>query len=210
MNTAWNFGPKFKEHFVRSFARDAVNSEIRFPSIVPLNTLSLDVLNSEMCVLPADLSEFLFGKIKEKFLEENKQIKGHMCNLPVINTNDNVLHCEECQVEIFRVYARCENCYLQRELGTESNCFFCLQCGEQHGCQPRQMKFVQKFTVEAFAAMGRNFNEFRKRGSISQSVTELLWTHRREKPIPKRQRRRGMTDSPMKKVKMAPQEGTSS
>jgi hypothetical protein len=64
INSSWNFGSKDLLQIKSSYERFEINKEIQFNSLVKMNTLVLDYLNSEMKSVPDDLFEFCDEKIR--------------------------------------------------------------------------------------------------------------------------------------------------
>lgn len=70
INSSWNFGTKDLLQIKSSFERDDINKEINFPSLVKLNTLIFDYLNSEMSGVSNEIFEFC-DKIIRKAIEKS-------------------------------------------------------------------------------------------------------------------------------------------
>ena len=173
-NTAWNFGPKIRENFARSFERDFINQAIQFKSLVPMNLLSLDLLNNELKTLNIDLVDYLKEAIilKNSSEEELYHLSG-LSNIEVNNT-DNVIHCEECYMETFRIYYKCLKCVDNRYRGGNKYCFFCYSCMKNHGkkCKGAIVP-VQKFKKRDFNELITNI-DLRCEGKLFEYNFEAL------------------------------------
>lgn len=158
-NTAWNFGPKTRENFVRSFERDYINQAIKYKSLVPMNILSLDLLNNELETLNIDLVEYLKEAIILKNASEVDLYRmSGLSNIEVNNT-DNAIHCEECYMETFRIYYKCVRCTNNRYRGGVKHCFFCYSCMKNHGAKCKgTIVPVQKFKKSDFNELIKNID----------------------------------------------------
>ena len=148
-NTAWNFGPKYLNNFIKSFERDFINRAIQYKSLVPMYLLSLDLLNNEMNTLDIGLVEYLKDAILAKENEENFLWVDSKYKNIELNNVDNVIHCESCYLEIFRLYYKCKKCVENRFAGGNKTCFFCYFCVGLHskectGTVVAAQKFLRK------------------------------------------------------------------
>ena len=173
-NTAWNFGPKTRENFKRSFERDFINQAIKYKSLVPMNILSLDILNNELETLNIDLIEYLKEAIILKSSsEEDLYSMSGLSNIEVNNT-DNAIHCEECYLETFRYYYKCVRCMDNRYRGGTKHCFFCYSCMKNHkGKCKESIVPVQKFNKRSFNKLIKNI-ERRSEGKPCECNFEAL------------------------------------
>lgn len=128
VNSAWNFGSKRLINFKRSYEREKINKSINFRSIVPMNLLALDLLNHELSSLDIELVDYLKKQIIGKAKEEKNIIDLAKVKKTEVNNIDNVIHCENCYLELFRIYFRCEKCVKNRLNGGKKICFFCFLC----------------------------------------------------------------------------------
>jgi hypothetical protein len=158
-NTAWNFGPKRFKNFAASFERDFINQAIRFKSLVPMNLLSLDLLNNEMATLDLNLAEFLREAIILKDTNEKTLLKESGLLKLEKNNTDNVIHCEICYLETFRIYYKCSKCVENRYAGGNKLCFFCFNCMKNHlkTCKGPIIP-VQKFTKSDLSKLTTNLD----------------------------------------------------
>ena len=96
INSSWNFGTKDLLQIKSSFERFNINKEIHFNSLVKMNTLILDYLNSEMKTIPDDLFDFCYEKMLialENSFQEINNINRHfnkkklkLCKEPYVIT----------------------------------------------------------------------------------------------------------------------------
>ena len=148
-NTAWNFGPKYLNNFIKSFERDFINRAIQYKSLVPMYLLGLDLLNNEMNTLDIGLIEYLKEAILSKEKEENDLFVDSKYKNIELNNEDNVIHCESCYLETFRLYYKCKKCVENRFAGGNKVCFFCYFCAGLHskecsGTVVAAQKFMRK------------------------------------------------------------------
>lgn len=149
-NTAWNFGPKLLNNFKRSFERNWINWVISYKSLVPMHILALDLLNSELDSLDIGLVQLFKEEIQVKNKEEIEEFQESKLKSVILHNLDNVINCEVCYIELFRIYYRCERCMKNRLKGSEDKCFFCWNCvSKEHrnNCKGK-VQAVEKFTEE--------------------------------------------------------------
>lgn len=148
-NSAWNFGPKLLPNFIKSYEREYINQAIKYRSLVPMNILALDLLNEELATLDIGLVEYLRSGIENKAKDEQEVLETSGIKEIEINNNDNVIHCEACYRELFRVYYKCKRCEENRKKGGMKKCFFCLDCvrNSHRRCRGKVCA-VKKFEME--------------------------------------------------------------
>jgi hypothetical protein len=74
VNSSWNFGTKDLLQIKSSFERYAINSEIKFHSLVKMKTLILDYLNIELMTIPNDIFQFCDETIRKAIAYSNEEI----------------------------------------------------------------------------------------------------------------------------------------
>jgi hypothetical protein len=90
INSSWNFGSKDLLQIKSSYERFNINKEIQFNSLVKMNTLVLDYLNSEMKSVPDDLFEFCDEKIRMAIANSFQEVDN-------INRHFNKQHINICK-----------------------------------------------------------------------------------------------------------------
>ena len=175
-NTAWNFGPKLFNNFVRSFERDWINKAIEFKSLVPMHVLAMDLLNSEVNTLDFGLVELLRDQIRYKNQEEMEICTNSALGPLQLNNSDNVINCENCYAEMFRVYYKCNKCANKRLKGIDEKCFFCYECATKIHAAVCKSKIapVQKFSEKMFDMLEENI-ERRCKGEKVSPIPELIF-----------------------------------
>lgn len=105
VNSSWNIGPKTLKQFQAAYQRNALNQSIGVESLVQLNTLALDLLNSELSSLPLDLVQYLQVQLTEHFDREKALLDA--CKLPALGVfpGHQVRRCEACKEEVIYAYA---------------------------------------------------------------------------------------------------------
>ena len=148
-NSAWNFGPKLLPNFIKSYERNYINTAIKYRSLVPMNILALDLLNQELSTLDIGLVEYLRSGIENKARDEQEVLEMSGIGEVEVNNNDNVIHCEACYQELFRVYYKCKRCEENRKKGGMKKCFFCFYCMKNSHRRCRgKVCAVKKFEME--------------------------------------------------------------
>jgi len=111
VNSSWNIGPKTLNQFEAAYSRKALNESIGVESLVQLNTLALDLLNSELSSLPIDLVKYLRSRLNEQFEEEKRLLDA--CKLPALGVfpGHQVRRCESCKREVLYAYAASVQAY---------------------------------------------------------------------------------------------------
>ena len=172
-NTSWNFGPKYLSNFQKSVERDYINRAINLKSLVPINILSMDLINNEIENLDLGLIEYLKVGILNKSSEELEIFSQSGLKVLIQNSSDNVLHCEICYQELFRIYYKCLKCVDNRMNGGGKKCFFCFHCIKTaHGRCKGKMVAVEKFGQKDFDELIRQV-ELRCEGKDCKSVDGL-------------------------------------
>lgn len=175
-NTAWNFGPKYLNNFIKSFERDCINRAIHYKSLVPMHLLSLDLLNNEINTLDIGLVEYLKDAILAKDKEEFELWNDSVYKSIELNNSDNVIHCEICYLEIFRVYYKCKKCVKNRFAGGNKVCFFCFFCIEIHCVECKGgIVATQKFIRKDLMKLVKNIDRRCKGDVLVMGVESLKY-----------------------------------
>lgn len=174
-NTAWNFGPKYLKNFQKSIERDYINKAIKYKSLVPMNILSLDLINNEIETLDIGLLEYLRDGILNKFDEDFEVFKQSGFGELLKNSMDNVIHCEMCYQELFRIYYKCLKCEQRRLNGCKVSCFFCYYCIKNiHKRCKGKIEAIEKFSQEDFDKLLKEIDQ-RCEGKPCKSVESIKY-----------------------------------
>jgi hypothetical protein len=132
INTSWNFSHKDCKSLNHSMDRYELNTEIKFKSLVPMQTLILDILNHEMYDLSKEYVQtcikYLEKTINEainKKSEINKELQQKNLNISLVKEPDDSFgqNCDNCNIEIFNYWGHCEICSKETE-----KYILCLNC----------------------------------------------------------------------------------
>ena len=150
INTSWNFSSKEGFDIKCSMDRYEINKTIKLRSLVPMMTLLMDMLNSEMFKLNYDYvkycSEYLIPRVQESIdrfepLKEEFQNPSGKYNLGIFKEDElyMVENCEICLKEIFHVWAYCQICSKTKE-----QFIACLDCFRSHltKCYNPKLQFI--------------------------------------------------------------------
>lgn len=177
VNSAWNFGRKKLLNFKKSYERENINKSIKYRSLVPMNLLALDLLNYELKDLEIGLVNFLKTNIMVKGTEEKTILGLAKMKKIELNNTDNVIHCEYCYLELFRVYYKCAKCEKNRFAGGNKICFFCFECMKdthKKGCKGH-ITAVERFKEADFEKLVK-LVERRVGGEVVEgNVFELMY-----------------------------------
>ena len=115
VNSAWNFGDKQFDDFKAALERYAINEEIKYQNLVPMYSLIIAYLNSELSTQDDyKLLEYLYSNLKLKLdKEHSKQLRIKSFNKNVTKDNVNVIiFCDSltCKREILNNFAVCRSC----------------------------------------------------------------------------------------------------
>eukprot|EP00742_Colponemidia_sp_Colp-10_P007636 GILJ01008230.1.p1 GENE.GILJ01008230.1~~GILJ01008230.1.p1 ORF type:complete len:1309 (+),score=160.60 GILJ01008230.1:159-3929(+) len=182
INSSWNFGTMDLQQLQSSFERYDKNREIGFQSLVPMYTLSFDLLTRKRDVLPLDLYEFLLTRLSNMVNDEIKTTQ----NYPLIQpepAGSMVVYCERsgCKSEIFNHYFWCTACSDKMDSCPDKSknlpTIFCSTCAVEH-----QLRRKHEFTVFRkmdMAQLESYMNQFRatylrRTGQIGDSEYESM------------------------------------
>ncbi len=158
INTSWNFSHKDSYSLKLSMDRYNINKKIHFRSLVPMNTLILDILNHEMISLDYSYIEtckkYIIPTINESIKELNSikdelSAKDDKHKIALIQEPDEYLvqNCEECLNETFNCWGYCDACSKK-----EQPKVLCVKCFKSHlkTCmKPQQQFYFYKYEEEA-------------------------------------------------------------
>ncbi len=150
INTSWNFSSKENFDLKCSMDRYEINKIIKLRSLVPMLTLIMDLLNSEMFTLSIDFvkccSDYLIPTVQESInrfepLKEEFQNANGKYNLGIFKEDEMYMveNCEVCLKEIFNIWAYCQICSKAKE-----QFIVCLDCFRNHltKCYNPKLQFI--------------------------------------------------------------------
>ena len=167
VNSAWNIALKTHDVFNEMFKRLDINNEVGFKSIIPLKTLTFQLLKQEFLSLDNELLSFCVKKVKNFVQDEVLQKKyGKFVKEP---HDSNVLFCDLCGQETFNYWIHCKNNICIAKYGS----FYCLNCQIIHekNCKNSALlDFYQKYDENELQNFIFDMDEFLKTGIIQKKI----------------------------------------
>ena len=109
--STWNIAPKSVKQFETAFNRHILNHSLGLESLIPLYSLSLDLLNYELSSLPIPLVQFLFSQLSSQYTKEKSLLDSSKLPTFGVLPGHQIRLCEKCRSEIFYTYTVSDSAY---------------------------------------------------------------------------------------------------
>jgi len=167
VNSSWNIALKTQEVFNDMFKRREIDKEVGFKSIIPIKTLTFQLIKKEFMSLDNELLRFCVDKVKNFVQDEVLQMKyGRFLKEP---DDSNVLFCDLCGEETFNYWIYCNNNFCISKYGN----FYCLNCQRIHEktCKNSALlAFYKKYEENELQNFIVDMIEFIKTGKIQKKM----------------------------------------